>query len=350
MIKKATFICGGELVPASRYRIHPLAEALASENWETEIIHGYGSLFHRIEQPIVRRAYRGMCRIRRAAETAFLDRRGPIIVQRLALPWLGLPEAILARRNHGLVFDFDDAVFLGAGGKENSFRRRALDKVFMVSAHVVAGNSWLAGHVTADVPVSVIPTCIDTRYYRPAKDNRGAGCLRIGWIGTSGNFPYLWQLEKPLAQLRSMGFSFEFLICSDSFDDELFRRLGANFEKWTSQGELPFLQSLDIGLMPLADSDWCRGKCSFKMIQYMSVGCPTVASAVGMNKDVLENDVGGRLVYDENWVDPLVELMESTKVRNEASLQARERALERYDVRVAIEKYKSILSALQSLN
>jgi len=69
-----------------------------------------------------------------------------------------------------------------------------------------------------------------------------------------------------------------------------------------------------------------------------------------VTEGVLEDDVGGRLVYDENWVEPLVELMESTKVRNEASLQARERALERYDVRVAIKKYKSILSALQSLN
>lgn len=348
MRQRVTFICGGKLVPASRFRVHPVADALSSQGWDAEIIHGYGIRDQQITGPITRRSYRALCRIRRAVQTSLLNREGPVLVQRLALPWLGLPETILAKRNRGLVFDFDDAVFLGADGAENAFRRNAINSVFKHSSHVVAGNSWLASHVKADVPVSIIPTCIDTQRYLPGNRAEHQGRLRIGWIGTSSNFSNLWQLEKPLAKLRSMGFSFDFVICSDTNDSTLLRRLCATYEKWTPDGEVKFLQSLDIGLMPLADTDWSRGKCSFKMIQYMSVGCPTVASAVGMNLDVLEGDVGGRLVRNDEWVEPLAELLGSSETRNQASRQARSRAVARYDIGVAIERYTSILSSLQN--
>lgn len=343
MTSRATFICGGELVPASRFRVHPVAEALAAEGWDTRVIHGYGPLDHKIPWPLARRAYRGACRVRRAFQTAFLDTDAPVMVQRLALPWLGTPEARLAKHNGKLVFDFDDAVFLGANGRENIFRRKALDAVFAHAAHVVTGNSWLAQAVTADVPVSVIPTCIDTQRYRPTVRGERSGPVRIGWIGTSGNFPYLRQLVKPLAKLRLLGFSFELLICSDVADSSLFRELGARFQKWSAAGELPFLQSLDIGLMPLADDDWCRGKCSFKMIQYMAVGCPVVASAVGMNLDVLHGNTGGRLVVDEDWMSPLAELIGSEDHRAASGEAARARAVKCYDTEVAINGYRQIL-------
>ena len=347
MRKKVTFICGGELVPSSRFRVHPIAKALESDGWQTEIIHGYGRVDQKIQSPILRRGYRAMCRGRRAVRTAFIDCDGPVMVQRLALPWVATPELCLGRKNRGLVFDFDDAVFLGSDGSENRFRRKALNAVFEKSAHVVAGNSWLAQQVTADVPTTVIPTCIDTSLYRPLDNRPQNERVHLGWVGTGSNFPNLWQLERPLATLRSNGHAFDFTICSDSFDRELNKRLGAAFKKWTPDTELPFLQSLDIGLMPLQNSDWNRGKCSFKMIQYMSVGCPTVASAVGMNADVLNGDVGGKLVYDEDWLSSLIPLIESSEKRIQASREARLRAVERYDVSVAVANYKTIFSTLQ---
>lgn len=334
-------------MPASRFRVHPIAGALSSEGWDTQIIHGYGLLDHKISSPFVRRGYRAACRARRAMRTACLDREGPVVVQRLALPWLAAPEVRLAQRGKQLVFDFDDAVFLGGNGKVNPLRRKALDAVFAAASHVVAGNSWLAQSVNADVQVSVIPTCIDTRKYRPCDQQRRPGPVRIGWIGTSGNFPYLKQLVDPLARLRAKEGSFEFVICSDESNIGLFRELGATFEKWSPERELPFLQSLDIGLMPLADDNWCRGKCSFKMIQYMAVGCPVVASAVGMNIDVIRDGVGGRLVADADWIEPLVAMMQSEELRKITGAQARERAVTRYDTSVAVTAYRAILEGLQ---
>lgn len=343
MTARATFICGGELVPASRFRVHPVAESLAAEGWDTQVIHGYGALDQEIAVPFVRNTYRAACRVRRAIRTAFLQTQGPVMVQRLALPWLGTPEKRLAEQNSGFVFDFDDAVFLGANGQENRWRRKALNTVFAHASHVVVGNSWLAEAVTADAPVTVVPTCIDTHYYRPRERKKASEPVRIGWIGTSGNFPYLQQLAEPLAVLRSKGFSFDLVICSDHRNAQLFHELGARFEKWRPEGELAFLQSLDIGLMPLADDDWCRGKCSFKMIQYMAVGCPVVASAVGMNIDVLRDEDGGRLVTGKDWVTPLADLLDSARYRVSVGEAARRRAADAYDLHVAVEAYRQIL-------
>lgn len=345
-MKNATFVCGGEFVPASRYRVHPIASGLSGLGWNTRTIHGYGPLDQKIGNSKVRSAYRLACRMRRAARMGLLATDGPLVVQRLALPWWSEPERLAARASSALVFDFDDAVFLGVNGRTHPLRSTALRRVFAASNHVVAGNEWLAGCVDEDVPVSVVPTCIDTSVYQPLLDSKHDPIPRIGWIGTSGNFPYLEQLVGPLKSLRER-YDFRFEICSDVEDRSLLSRLGGNFTKWSADGELAFLQSLDIGLMPLFDDDWCRGKCSFKMIQYMAVGCPSVATAVGMNNDVLRGNVGGLLVDKRDWISPLESLLESADERARLGREARKSALERYDTQVAIKAYERILHGLQ---
>ena len=99
--------------------------------------------------------------------------------------------------------------------------------------------------------------------------------------------------------------------------------------------------------MPLADDDWCRGKCSFKMIQYMAVGCPAVATSVGMNREVLRGNIGGILVENGEWVSALESLLESSDERAKLGREAREVATTRYDVQVAVDAYRSILHGLQ---
>src|SRR5690606_34928876 len=107
MMKRATFICGGQFVPASRYRVHPIEAGLRAEGWSTRVMHGYGPLDQKINNPLARRGYRAACRVRRALQTAAMRADGPVMVQRLAWPWWSLPEVRLARNCSGLVFDFD---------------------------------------------------------------------------------------------------------------------------------------------------------------------------------------------------------------------------------------------------
>lgn len=344
-MKKLRFFCGGTNVPASRFRVVSVAEGLRKRGWDVEIDYGFGDLDQSIENMTLKKGYRMFCRLLRAYRTMTARFDGPIVVQRLSIPIFALPELAAAKRNGILIFDFDDAVFLDGSGSPHGLRTRAFNQICSASSHVVAGNTWLAGKVPDETQVTVVPTCIDTSAYMPNHQENARKILRIGWIGTSSNLHNLEVLIDPLRQLRDKGYLFEFLLCSDVQDINLIKALKATFQKWSPAQELPFLQSLDIGLMPLADTDWSKGKCSFKMIQYMAVGCPVVASAVGMNKDVLSGDVGGMLVADGDWFSPLAKLLASQELRKRCAKAARARAVSTYDVSIAVDVYEKILTS-----
>lgn len=344
-MKKVLFFCGGTKVPASRFRVLPIAKGLRERGWDVEIDFGYGDADQSISNMKLKKAYRILRRILRAYRTMFKRFEGPVVIQRLSIPTFALPEIVLGKRNGMLVFDFDDAIFLDSKGEKDGLRHRAFNGVCKVATHVVAGNFWLAGKVPLGTEVTVVPTCIDTQAYLPKSQAEERKTLRIGWIGTSSNLINLRVLIEPLRRLREAGHSFEFVLCSDVLDSELIDALQAKFQKWSASEELEFLQSLNIGLMPLFDTDWSKGKCSFKMIQYMSVGCPVVGSAVGMNKDVMKDDVGGFLVTDDDWYTPLAKLLSFPNLRLECGRQARERAVALYDVAVAVDAYDTILTA-----
>ena len=341
-MKKVTFFCGGKEVPASRFRVDPVADYLSHDGWCVKKIYGYGPLDHHLGNSIIRKGYRASCRLRRAVKTARWHSQGPVVVQRLAWPWSSIAEQKLAQRTDGFVFDFDDAVFLGGNGKISFSRDRALKKIFSLSDKIVAGNSWLANYASDFGDVTIIPTCIDTEKYSPKSNNLGDTPV-IGWIGTSGNFPYLEQLIVPLKKLRKDGLKFTFLICSDVINKSLFNSLNADFVKWSSEREVAILQSLDIGLMPLFDDDWCKGKCSFKIIQYSSVGVPSIGSAVGFNNDVILDEKTGYLVKNFDWYSPIRTLLEDSGLRKKMGNNARSRMIKNYDIRSAGKQYKKIL-------
>ncbi len=214
------------------------------------------------------------------------------------------------------------------------------------SAHVVAGNCWLASHVPENVPVTVIPTCLDTVHYRPPDLRPLQRPVRIGWIGTSTNLKFLKALEGALRRLRFDGAPFQFIVCSDRAPETWTKNLGVEFIRWSPEAELPFLQSLDIGVMPLDDTDWCRGKCSFKLIQYMAVGCAVVASPVGFNKDVVQHGKNGYLTLGSDWYAPLNKLIFDDDERQRLAQAARTAAQSRFDITRAVFAYEQILESL----
>jgi glycosyltransferase involved in cell wall biosynthesis len=195
--------------------------------------------------------------------------------------------------------DVDDAIHL--------FRRGWAAKRLAASADlVVVGNEWLAEIWRQWNPnVETLPTAVDTSFYsvRPLPERRS-----IGWIGSFGNLRYLESLGPALAEVVRRFPGVSIAVCSDRSPN--LAGLPVRHVPWSVAAEDDFLASLTVGLMPLDDGPWERGKCSFKMLQYMAAGRPCVASPVGMNKDVLaQGEVGLAASTPAEWVSALSSIL-----------------------------------------
>lgn len=199
-------------------------------------------------------------------------------------------------------FDVDDAIFVGPRGA-------SADRIARRASVTICGNSFLANHFAVLGKVEILPTAVDTDRFVPCTPRDGRPV--IGWSGSSSGFAYLLDIE-PAVQCALDRFPDAIIkIVSDRKPD--FRTLpGARvvFEPWHPDTEVTSLQSFTVGLMPLRDTPWARGKCSFKMLTYMAVGVPVVVSPVGMNNEVLAHGACGypARTHDE-WVDAISSLI-----------------------------------------
>ena len=250
-------------------------------------------------------------------------RRADLVwISRSVLPGLERAVDLLPRPR---VLDVDDAIWLAGHRGERTAARLARQ----VDA-VVAGNetiaAWYRPHAKR---VTVVPTPVDTALYRPAAALAGpaaeAQTLTIGWIGTDGNHPNLAIAKPAVKALLADRPETRFLVVSNrrpagwAFDD---RRL--IFRPWAESRELADLQAMDIGLMPLQDTPWSRGKCSYKLLQYLAVGIPAVASPVGMNRDVLTSgDVGMAADSAGDWYAALDRLCADAALRRHMGRKGR---------------------------
>jgi glycosyltransferase involved in cell wall biosynthesis len=265
-----------------------------------------------------------------------------LYLHKTAFALTGLPEWLRARRKTPIVFDFDDAIYLGVDGVASRLRRLAFDQVVSSAHHLIPGNHHLARVVGDPTRTTVIPTVIDTKTYvpRPETARRSQG-LVIGWMGTASNFPFLRPVipslldriaRLPRARLR---------IVSNGFLSEYARHPLVEQWRWNEAGELRALQSFDVGLMPLLDSEQTRGKCGFKMIQYMAVGVPVLTSAVGANVNIFEGSGAGLMVQpDDDWGAKLDELLRGDLVAMGAAGRAHVDA--HYSVRSVLPRYLEV--------
>lgn len=216
-----------------------------------------------------------------------------------------------------IVFDVDDAIFLND-------RWRASEKIAKRSSLVICGNTFLANHYEKYANVKIVPTGVDTeRFY--FKQDEGVSQFYIGWSGSSSGFSYLYDIEDSLNTVLQLREHVKLLIVSDR--EPVFKKIDkskVNFIKWSSESEVCDLHKFKIGIMPLKDDLWSRGKCSFKMLTYMSAGIPVVVSPIGMNVEVLNKPDSG-LFADSivEWVDCLLELIDNKELRRKYALNAR---------------------------
>lgn len=247
-----------------------------------------------------------------------------------------------------LVFDFDDAVIYRDSSRKDQFskaRAKRFGATVRAADLVIAGNDYLArlverfgGHA------AVVPTCVDDRGFTPTTGTRRAGGrVVIGWIGSRSTLMYLEKLRPALTEIgKRYGASVRLKVVCDAFPDDM--GLPLVRKRWSLAQEHDDLRSFDIGVMPLVDDVWTRGKCGFKLLQYMAAGVAAVASPVGVNAEIIHDGENGFLAEDDDaWVRKLGRLIADVTLRQRIGLAGRESLHGRYAAADWSEHYGRLL-------
>jgi glycosyltransferase involved in cell wall biosynthesis len=250
------------------------------------------------------------------------------LLQRELVSTLATLEGLTRRPR---VLDVDDAIWMRRGGGFAARIARGCELVIAGNDHVA---DWFAPHCRH---VEVLPTAVDTKRFRP-RDVAGVadddGRVVVGWSGTSSNLTFLTGIEGALARVLRERPRCRLAVCSDA--PPRFAAVPADrvdFEPWRPATEAGFFRRLDVGLMPLTDDDWTRGKCSYKMLLYLACGAPVVVSPVGMNAQVLaQADVGFGAATDVAWADALIALIDDAALRRRMGRAGIDLVAARYSV------------------
>jgi glycosyltransferase involved in cell wall biosynthesis len=345
---RALFLTGGTIDPGTRFRVTQFFPYFEAAGIRCEHRGAYGDRYNDLFQTRIGPAYKLACRLKRSGHSVRVGDYDVVFLQRCAFNTTALPERVAARLNPRIVFDFDDAIFLDPSGAPDPRRERAFRQAVSLSARSIAGNRYLAAFAGAPEKTTVIPTVIDTDVYRPAPVPEGEDDrLVIGWMGTSGNFVYFDEIEPAIRQLLSEHRNAVFRIVSNGTYPALLGHPQVEQVPWSAESEIRELEGFDVGIMALADTAWSRGKCGFKLIQYMSVGRPVVASAVGANVEILEGAGAGFLARDgRDWIESLRGLVANAELRRAMGRAARRRIEDGYSIRSVLDRYVAIFESV----
>lgn len=261
-------------------------------------------------------------------------------------------EKKFTRSGAKTVFDFDDAIWLldtSAANKRFEWMKDGgkTGKIISMCDMVFAGNAYLADFASGfNKNVVIIPTTIDTDEYVRMKTGRTDDAVCIGWSGsitTIKHFEYAVPFLRRIKQ--KYGDKVKIKVIGDaSYVNE---ELGIKGLGWNRQDEIKELSSFDIGIMPLPDDEWAKGKCGLKGLQYMALEVPTIMSPVGVNSEIINDGSNGFLATGEDeWVSKLSRLIESKQLREEMGRAARATVVDKYSVYAQRDNYVKYLGLL----
>jgi len=268
---------------------------------------------------------------------------GPAIVERF----------IAARRRPPIVFDFDDAIFLPNVSEANkligAFKwPQKVASIIRSSDHVITGNEFLSAYARRFNPaVTTIPTSVDTEQFVPARVSGNAGGPEpeepiVGWIGSPTTGGYIRRLSNVLRRVRERHrFT---LRVSGAGEPFTIPGVTVRHEPWVLDREVQLFNTCDVGVYPLDDDEWSKGKCGFKAIEFMACGVPVVAAAVGVNRELIQDGQNGFLAASEDeWVDKLSRLLGDAPLRRRFAEAGRRTIEAHYSLRVAAPKLAATL-------
>lgn len=254
-------------------------------------------------------------------------------------------EKKFSRSKAKLIYDFDDAIWIqkvSGGNRRLAFLKNPAKtkKIIGLCDLVFTGNQFLADYASQfNKNVVIIPSTIDLNIYSGRTKNANEEKICIGWTGSSTTIRHFETAIPALRRIKEkFGARVEFKIIGDKnyYCDEL----DTQGEPWAAATEVEDLSQLDIGIMPLPDDEWEKGKCGMKGLQYMGIGIPAVMSPVGANLEIVQHGVNGYLPDTEDeWVEVLSKLITDKALREQIGKAGRQTVIERYSVQAWKQKY-----------
>jgi glycosyltransferase involved in cell wall biosynthesis len=303
--------------------------------------------------------YSGKGRSLRKMTGAYLGRLAQLVVARsydllwiekeLFPRWPAAFERLIVAFGKRYVVDYDDAVFHQYDRHPSKYVRLAMggkiDAVMKRAALVVAGNEYLAARArAAGAPrVEVVPTVVDLdRYPTPVASTSGP-TFKVGWVGTPMTASYLELVRGPLASLKALGAD----IVAVGAPPHPLPQIEVDVRPWTEHSEVSEIQRFDVGIMPLPDEPWERGKCGYKLIQYMACSKPVIASPVGANLSIVQHGVNGFLARtDSEWRSALEALSGDPQLRARMGAAGRRSVEQRYCLAVGAPRMRELLKSV----
>ncbi len=289
-----------------------------------------------------------VCRLRDLLAVRTYD---VVVVEKELLPYIpAVFERLLGRLETPYIVDYDDAIFHNYDRSGNTLVQKLLgtkiDVVMREADAVVAGNKYLASRArkAGASRVEIVPTVIDLAKYPhvpPSED----GPFTIGWIGSPSTVQYVEGISSALRVVCDQRDARVVLVGSGAVE---LPGVPLEVREWSEETEVEYIAEFDVGIMPLVDTPWERGKCGFKLIQYMACGKPLVASPVGMNTEIVDNGENGYVASDhDEWVDTLIHLSDDTETAQRMGSRGRELIADRYCLEVTSEEWIQILTSFE---
>ncbi len=328
-------ITGGMNVPSARFRVRqyiaPLSNLAVTVDEYAGVISSYPP-----RRQLLRPAWGLATVMTRLRAVGVSHKYDVTLLQREMLSTFRTLEPLTKKPR---VLDLDDAIWLHRRGHQ-------MEKIVRDCDAVICGNQYIADWANScNSNVHVLPTAVDTERFHPRSEpNASNDTIVIGWMGQSSGYPYLETIRGAIARIADRHSNVVFRIVSDTPPPPSLHFKGVEFVEWSLQAEVSFLQSFDIGIMPLEDSPWCMGKCSYKMLLYMSCGKPVVVSDVGMNSEVLKRGrIGCGVSTVDEWVQALECLIEAPALRSSMGGAGRNVVQHSYSLRVIAPRLAGLL-------
>lgn len=325
--------------PSSRYRVFQFLPHFQAAGIDCRVDPLFGETYFSILnvrscalRTLLKIPYALLCFLQRLWTLLTLGRRDLIVIEGQLFPYAPpLAERLLRWCRYRVAIEMDDAIYLTPG------HQKKMPALLSMTTGAIVGNDRLAAYAKQfSSRVCVVPTVVDTERFKPdstkstGSSAQNSDAITIVWIGLAYNLKYLDVLAPALRALQSKFRLRLRVVCSQP---PHMPGVEIDFRTWDVQREVADLQDATIGVMPLEDTEWARGKCGLKLLQYLAVGLPAVASPVGVNSDIIVNGENGFLASTEDeWYERLHALCGQPQLRERMGAAGRRTVESRYSL------------------